>query len=206
METKRRLKITNIFDVLYRDNTRPFGDQPEDLVILAAQYLSPNSKVIDLGAGDGRNTIYLARGHRVRAVDVSEVGLSRIQDQARAVNLTVTTTVADLSEFIFDQSYHLVVSTFVMHYLEPSPAQNLIEQAVQHTLPAGLNAIAVFTDSGYFYTKDRLGKTPHYYPKPTELVEFYQSQGWSIHQNRIKRRRSLGGNFNHVQHLIAQKP
>lgn len=45
--------------------------------------------VLDLGAGQGRNTIPLAqKGYTVFAVDASEIGLMQIQEKARAASLS----------------------------------------------------------------------------------------------------------------------
>ncbi|MEL7210508.1 MAG: class I SAM-dependent methyltransferase, partial [Actinomycetota bacterium] len=55
---------------------------------------------LDLGAGEGRNAVWLAReGWEVTAVDFSEVGLATARRRAEAAGVTVATTVGDLTQF-----------------------------------------------------------------------------------------------------------
>ena len=59
------------------------------------EVLSPGARVLDVAAGRGRQTRALVgAGHRVTAVDVSAVGLARLEDH---VDGSVSTVVADLT-------------------------------------------------------------------------------------------------------------
>src|SRR5829696_3391308 len=59
----------------YSDSLHPWGEGPVDVVAKHVHELLPGT-VLDLGAGDGRNAVFLAeRGFRVIAVDVVEAAL-----------------------------------------------------------------------------------------------------------------------------------
>jgi len=60
----------------------------------------PIGRALDLGAGEGRNALWLASlGWRVTAVDFSSVGISRLRDMAAERNLVVEAVVADLRRY-----------------------------------------------------------------------------------------------------------
>lgn len=60
----------------------------------------PIGRALDLGAGEGRNALWLASlGWRVTAVDFSPVGISRLRDMAAERNLAVDAVVADLRRY-----------------------------------------------------------------------------------------------------------
>ena len=60
----------------------------------------PPGRALDLGAGEGRNAIWLAeRGWRVTAVDFSEIGLQKARRLAEARGVEVDWTEADLRSY-----------------------------------------------------------------------------------------------------------
>lgn len=60
----------------------------------------PIGRALDLGAGEGRNALWLASlGWRVTAVDFSPVGISRLRAMAAERNLGVDAVVADLRRY-----------------------------------------------------------------------------------------------------------
>jgi len=76
----------------------PLGE-PHPLVKRLADQLSPASRVLDIAAGRGRQSLCLLRsGHQVTATDVSEVGLQRLAEMAVHEKLSVDTVVADLGD------------------------------------------------------------------------------------------------------------
>src|ERR1039457_818433 len=60
----------------------------------------PPGRALDLGAGEGRNAIWLAeRGWRVTAVDFSAIGLQKARRLAEARGVEVNWTEADLRSY-----------------------------------------------------------------------------------------------------------
>ena len=86
-----------VWDERYASHEWPTDPDPS-LVALAGD-LTPGSAV-DLGAGPGRNAIWLAsRGWRVRCVDRSRVGLEQASARAAALGVTLETEEADLTDW-----------------------------------------------------------------------------------------------------------
>ena len=73
----------------------------------------PPGRALDLGAGEGRNAVWLAsRGWQVTAVDFSDVGLDKARRLAEAANATVELVCADATEPV-DRRYDLVIVLYL---------------------------------------------------------------------------------------------
>lgn len=77
----------------------PGGAAPEPFLLREASLLPPRGRVLDVAAGDGRNSLWLARqGFKVTAVDVAPTAIARLEAAARAQGLHVTARQADLDD------------------------------------------------------------------------------------------------------------
>jgi SAM-dependent methyltransferase len=79
--------FTDGWDITYQ-NTAPtestWSDDPQPFVRKVLNSLSPGSMVLDIGAGDGRNTkVLLDAGHVVTALDISTTALATLQKRVR---------------------------------------------------------------------------------------------------------------------------
>ena len=79
---------------------------------------------IDLGAGEGRNAVWLAsRGWNATAVDFSQVGLDKAEQLAAEHAVEITTVCADATSWEPEGPVDLVV----LSYLQlPSPQQRIV--------------------------------------------------------------------------------
>lgn len=76
-----------------------YGTQANDVLVEHAKAI-PRGPVLDLGAGEGRNGVWLAQqGFAVTCVDGSKVGLEKAQALAAERGVRVETVVADLADF-----------------------------------------------------------------------------------------------------------
>ncbi len=91
---------------------------------------------IDLGAGEGRNAVWLAsRGWDATAVDFSQVGLDKAQQLAAEHGVEVTTVCADATTWAPDAPVDLVVVSYLQL---PSPQQRVVlEHAATWLRPGG---------------------------------------------------------------------
>ncbi len=97
--------------------------------------LTPGT-AIDLGAGEGRNTVWLAsRGWSATAVDFSQVGLDKAQQLATEHGVGITTVCADATTWQPEAPVDLVV----LSYLQlPSDQQRVVlDHAVTWLAPGG---------------------------------------------------------------------
>jgi 2-polyprenyl-3-methyl-5-hydroxy-6-metoxy-1,4-benzoquinol methylase len=100
----------------------------------------PPGRALDLGAGEGRTTLWLAeRGWAVTAVDFSDVALDRGRQRVEALDTAgpVEWVCADLSDFDpTGGAYDLVLMLFI--HLPPPDRRRLLRAAATTLNPGGM--------------------------------------------------------------------
>lgn len=136
--------IENMWNQRYSEPGFAYGTEPNDFLVKCAPLIKPDSKVLCLAEGEGRNAVYLASlGHQVTAVDSSEVGLEKARSLAREHSVSIRTIVADLHGFVIEPgAYEAIVSIFC--HLPP-----LTRTTIHHKVCAGLNPRGLFILEGY---------------------------------------------------------
>lgn len=92
-----------------------FGRRPSEFVERQAWRLDDGSDVVELGAGEGRNLVYLALegGHRVWAVDYAADGLRKARAFAREQGVDLHVVEADVLDWEPQRRWDAVVVTFL---------------------------------------------------------------------------------------------
>jgi 2-polyprenyl-3-methyl-5-hydroxy-6-metoxy-1,4-benzoquinol methylase len=82
---------------------------------------APGPESLDIACGEGRNSLFLAQhGFRVTGIDISDVGIAKGQEQAETLGLAVDFRTVDLDEYVFDQTYDLILNfNFLLRDLIP---------------------------------------------------------------------------------------
>ncbi len=153
------------------------GHEPAPEVVRAVQSFRAihslgSGLALDLGAGDGRNTLYLAeQGFEVIAVDAAPAGIEKIDRHLADVGLTAHTVVADLRDYELPPAIDLLIASYVIHLL-PDP-QKFLRQWQDHTRQGG------------FCLVSSRGRLPHdlaewWFPEPFELRYIFQFAGWHV--------------------------
>jgi tellurite methyltransferase len=105
------------YDQEYRNNPRTCGELFADFVAFF-ESLPTQLSVLDLGCGQARDTLVLARlGHTVHGVDLAPTGIAEFLEHAAAEGLDVMSTVTDIEEFEPGRIYDIVVVDRVLHML-----------------------------------------------------------------------------------------
>ena len=99
------------WDVRYRESGLVWSPGPNQFVEAELADVPPG-RALDLGAGEGRNAIWLAeQGWQVTAVDFSQAGLDK--GRSRAGDLSVDWVCADATAWPGDGSYDLSVLAYL---------------------------------------------------------------------------------------------
>ncbi len=102
-------------------------------------------RVLDVGCGEGRNAVFLARnGYDVHAFDISDTGIEKTMSLAAAAGVTVHAFTADIGEYRLDQDFDILFSTGVLHCLAPGVRDEVFDNYKAHTSNGGLNVFSVF--------------------------------------------------------------
>ncbi|MFC3927844.1 SAM-dependent methyltransferase TehB [Streptococcus caprae] len=117
-------------------------------VIFAKDFLEPASKVLDLGSGSGRNSLYLTMlGHEVTSVDANGQALVNLENMAQAENLPSDVHWYDINEATIEEDYDFILSTVVFMFLNRDDIPAIIHNMQTHTKPGGYNLIVCAMDT-----------------------------------------------------------
>jgi len=146
------------WDSVYKGREFAWGREP-DWELRAYLPLIPRGKALDLGIGDGRNAIFLAKdGFEVEGIDISEEAIRKCREFAEKENLRIEARVADVREFpIPEGAYACIICSYVLPFLKRSEAGALIRRIKAGLAPGGVAYVAAFTteDPGYRRLKER---------------------------------------------------
>ena len=140
-------------------------------VLSACQLVKP-CKVLDLGCGGGRNSLYLdLLGFDVTSLDENSEALA---ERVKQDQLSIKVATYDINEATLSEQYGFIVSTVVMMFLESERIPNIIKNMQEHTVPGGYNLIV-----SAISTADCPCPLPFSFTfKENELKDYYQ--GWNI--------------------------
>jgi len=121
-----------------------YGTEPNEFLACVAERI-PQGKILSLAEGEGRNAVYLAsRGHDVTAVDASAVGLAKAKELAESREVSITTVLADLEEFIIaPQQWDGIISCYC--HLPPPLRRAVHRAAVTGLKPGGVFVLEAFS-------------------------------------------------------------
>ncbi len=206
------LYIKENYELLYgrTPDASAYG-KPSDLAVKITGIL-PGGKILDLGAGDGRQALYLAaQGFEVTAVDLSEAALEKLQRLAAQQGLKITTELADLNSWSMHNEYDAILAIAVLQHLKHDSALRILNEIKARTNPGGVNIITAFTKTGDRYVVDRVEDPEAFYPEDNWLQEFYGD--WHITEHSFittKEKRVLESTGlpmqSTIERMFAQKP
>lgn len=181
-----------------------WGTEPSSIAREVSALLPPRARVLELGCGEGRDSVYFAsRGHDVTGIEVSRAGLRKAARLARTRGVDVRWVKADLARLPVMGRADLVYSCGSVHYVSRRARQRLFLRLKALTRRGGYHAHVVFTDR---LVHVELGEVMDYFARD-ELARVYAD--W-----RILRREDAvidcardGTRHRHsVEMLVAQAP
>ncbi len=123
------------WDAYYAANEHPWTRPDSDLVEEAAGLTA--GRALDLGAGEGANSLWLARrGWRVTAVDQSPAAIDTLAKLAAAESLTVSGEVADIVDYRTEAVFDLVLVCYL--YLPADLRGRTLTSAAAALAPGGV--------------------------------------------------------------------
>jgi len=130
-----------------RFNTKEFfyGTTPNDYLYEKSLALTPQSKILSLGEGEGRNALFLAKqGHQVIAIDESEVGLQKAKKLLNENQLDLETICTDIAQFEFPKNHYDAIISIWFHL--PKELRKVIHQKCIDSLkPNGIFILEAYT-------------------------------------------------------------
>lgn len=159
--SQRPKRIGDFFDELYRSEPRywwrgdsRYATDPDEhatslltqttLRLLKEQAGEPQRRALDLGAGEGADSIRLARlGYTVDAVEISKVGAQKIEEFAADAGVHVNVQVADVRCYEPSEQFDVVICNGVLHYIDDKAP--VVERMQRATRPGGFNVVSLWS-------------------------------------------------------------
>jgi ubiquinone/menaquinone biosynthesis C-methylase UbiE len=143
------------------------------------EILQPGSSVIDVGCGNGRNLIFLARhfGMSGHGYDISTAAVSQAIAASRGLTLSYTARSIAGDIPLPDNSQQLALDMMTSHFLNAAERQHLRDELYRILAPGGFFFMKTFLADGDLHTRrlllDAPGKEENTYIHPVIGVPEY---------------------------------
>lgn len=170
------------WDAFYEDRAKPcpfFGTAPdESLAGWLQDGVIGKGRALDLGCGNGRNAIHLARnGFDVEAIDYSQAAIDWAKERAAEAGVTVSFKHQNVFDLALSYgAYDLVADSGCFHHLPPHRRRTYVELIVMALKPGGWFCLTCFRPEG--------------------------GSGYSDHE--VYERRSLGGGLGYSEEQLRR--
>ena len=88
--------MSEVWNKVYKSDSTFFGEEPSNFALLCFNYMKANNikKVLELGAGHGRDSIFFAsNGIEVEALDYSAIAVQILEKITKEKRLAYKTTI-----------------------------------------------------------------------------------------------------------------
>jgi 2-polyprenyl-3-methyl-5-hydroxy-6-metoxy-1,4-benzoquinol methylase len=153
------------WDQKYSKEEYVFGKTPVKFLAENIDYLPSGGKVLDMGMGEGRNAVFLARhGLKVTGVDISSVAIRKAKALADEFGVKIDAVTASMTEYpIKPESFDAIVCVY---YLERS----LHKKMIQWLKPGGILIYEAHTINQLKYDRHY---NPNFMLKSGELLNLF---------------------------------
>jgi 2-polyprenyl-3-methyl-5-hydroxy-6-metoxy-1,4-benzoquinol methylase len=129
------------YDKLYGETPDALGEPTQVFVDFFAGFKTLNARVLDVGCGQGRDALFIARlGHQVVGVDMSANGVRDLLVAADGMN--VEAVVADVVSFVPDGLFDVVLIDRTLHMLTEVDRLAVLARLLDHVAMGGWVLIA----------------------------------------------------------------
>ena len=194
------------YNQAYRRPGPLFGLRPDPALARIVREHAPSGRALDIGAGDGRHSVFLARsGFLVEAVDISEQAVGKLRQLARRGHLRIEPRVGDCARpGVIAGPYDMIVADTVLGHFEPDEARRVAGRIAAALAPGGWLFVTALADSDpresefaelswtYFTRAELIGLFPELRVERCEKLSIVDGTHGEPHRH-------------HVLRLIAQK-
>lgn len=126
-----------MWDEKYDKDEWHYGKEPNDFLKSCEGYFKEGQRVLCLGAGEGRNALYLLqKGLDVDAIDLSPVGLAKLHKTANDLGLSLlTVTPTDVMDYHFMENEYDLITAIWFH--GPDQFKDYVFKNVKKALKPG---------------------------------------------------------------------
>lgn len=149
------MKNQGQYDTEYKKCLCFWGSKPSKYSKLITKYIS-SGRVLDLGAGEGKNSFYLASlGFKVIAIDISRYAIRNFInesikkiDKKKSQVENIDVMCADVMDWPISGKFDVIIAYGLLHCLKSKKEiEYLIQKMKENTVRNGINVICTFTDN-----------------------------------------------------------
>lgn len=113
--------------------------------ILKEAMILKEGRVLDIGAGEGSDSIRLALlGLEVDAVELTQVGSEKIEKFSKSKGVKINILNQNINDLDIQNKYDIILCNGVLHYIEDKIS--VLQKIKNATKVGGINAISLFSD------------------------------------------------------------
>lgn len=171
-------------------------EYPSQFGAFCASEIKPNSRLLDFGCGNGRDSLFLSQiGHDVLACDYSQSAVDLVKAKGEAKDLSIQGSVLNIYDTSnvqmmikkHQKSFDVIYSRFVMHAITLGGQDRFLRLAKKILKPDGRiflefrNSKDERANSGTVLSDDERSDG-HYrrFIKTTEFVDHASERGWAV--------------------------
>ncbi|AWZ00724.1 putative S-adenosyl-L-methionine-dependent methyltransferase TehB [Rhodobiaceae bacterium] len=126
--------MSSKYEEIYKAHRHALGEPTKTFVDFFTSLEKPEQTVLDIGAGQGRDALFIARlGHSVTAVDLSPSGMMQLQEDANQEELNIKTHIVDVCEFTPSAKFDIVLIDRTLHMLNAQDRTAVLSSLLPHT-------------------------------------------------------------------------
>jgi SAM-dependent methyltransferase len=149
-----------VWNKVYKSDSIFFGQEPSNFALLCFNQMKTNNikKVLELGSGHGRDTIFFASNgiEEVEALDYSVVAIDILNNIAKEKRLPIKTQIFDVKKpFPFPDTYFDAVYSHMLLNMKFSmdDLHSIFSEIRRVLKPKGLNFFSVRNHNDKFFSK-----------------------------------------------------
>lgn len=147
-----------IYDKKYKETKDYFGKEPVGILKEHYQKIDKSKPVLDIGTGQGRNALFLAKeGYEVDAIDESKVSIEIVSTLAKKEGLPINTYQSSFEMFEDDgKKYSGVLLIGLLPLVSPDSIRTLLKKSNLWTEKGSLIFVTAFStdDPSYIKTQE----------------------------------------------------
>lgn len=174
--------MENQYELKYRTGKFYWGIEPTRIARKAVEFYGQpadiNTKALDLGCGECRDLLFLAKnGFESHGFDITSAGFEKAHLLASEENIKIKTFTSDIIHYIPDCKYDLIISSGALQYLPYNIRNQKFNEYKNATNMGGLNALMAFIKKPFITPAPDSESTAHDYFSG-ELFSYYND--WEI--------------------------
>ena len=131
------------YEKIYQEGENALGEPFPEFVDFFKQLYNTKLQVLDLGCGQGRDALFIARmGHHVFGVDSSMTGIKQLLNVAEKEKLNIEGKVDDIVEYSISKKIDIVILDRVLHMVNDSQKKVIIRNLKNSLVNGGYVLIA----------------------------------------------------------------